>query len=95
MLLALLALSLQAIAFTEDASADAKLISPPDLMEKLRWLSGAFEEESGDGENHHTFESDAAAPCSVTITETRLSAKSGFWIKMAFSLADIDPQDIR
>ena len=32
---------------------------------------------------------------SVTITETRLKATPGFWIKLLFSLADIDPDDIR
>jgi hypothetical protein len=50
--------------------------------------------ESGDGDEHHTFENNGK-DCSVTITETRVKATPGFWIKLSFSLADIDPDDIR
>jgi hypothetical protein len=67
----------------------------PSLAETLQWLSGASEAESGDGNNHHTFEGNATAPCSVTITETRVLAGPDFWIKMAFSLSDLDPEDIQ
>ena len=66
----------------------------PSLSEILQWLSGASEAESGDGDEHHTFENDGK-DCSVTITETRPKATPGFWIKLSFSLADIDPDDIR
>ena len=65
----------------------------PSLSETLQWLSEASEAESGDGDKHHTFESDGK-DCSATITETR-AATPGFWIKESFSLADIDPDDIR
>jgi hypothetical protein len=66
----------------------------PSLSETLQWLSGASEAESGDGDEHHTFENNGK-DCSVAITETRLKATPGFWIKLSFSLADIDPDDIR
>ncbi len=59
------------------------------LSETLQWLSGASEEESGDGNNHITFASDSRDSCSVTITETRVEAGPNFWIKESFSLADI------
>jgi len=65
------------------------------LNETLQWLSGASEEESGDGNTHITFESDTKYSCAVTITETRVKAGPDFWIKESFSLADIDPDDIQ
>ncbi len=65
------------------------------LSETLQWLSGATDEESGDGNNHHTFESNDRNSCAVTITETRALAGPGFWIKESFSLTDIDPADIQ
>jgi hypothetical protein len=68
---------------------------PAKLSETLQWLSGASDEESGDGNNHITFESDGGDSCSVTITETRVKAGPNFWIKESFSLADIDPEDIQ
>ena len=64
------------------------------LGETLQWLSGASEAESGDGNNHHTFESDDNDSCSVAITETRAEASPDYWIKLSFSLGDIDPEDI-
>jgi hypothetical protein len=64
----------------------------PTLSEALRWLSGASEEESADGNDHITFESDG---CSATITETRRKAGPKFWVKESFSLTDIDPDDIQ
>jgi hypothetical protein len=67
----------------------------PSLSETLQWLSGASEQESADGDEHHTFESDGKDICSATITETRTKATPGFWIKESFSLADIDPDDIQ
>jgi hypothetical protein len=67
----------------------------PTLSETLQWLSGASEAESANGKTHTSFESDPRNGCSVTITETRVAAGPNFWIKMSFSLADIDPTDIR
>ena len=32
--------------------------------------------------------------CSVAITETRAEASADYWIKLSFSLGDIDPEDI-
>ncbi len=86
------------IAFGFIASIASAQLPPsannPSLSETLQWLSGASEEESGNGDEHHTFENNGK-DCSVTITETRLRATPGFWIKMSFSLADIDPDDIQ
>ena len=76
-------------------AAEDKSSPPPTLAETLQWLSGASEAESADGHNHYSFESDTAVPCSVAITETRVAAGPNFWIKMAFSLSDIDPEAIR
>ena len=67
---------------------------PTKLSETLQWLTGASEKESGDGFYHHSFESEENS-CAVTITETRTRAGPGFWIRVSFSLADIDPEDIR
>jgi hypothetical protein len=67
----------------------------PTLAETLQWLSGASEAESADGNNHINLESDGTDSCSVTITETRWQAGPQFWIKMSFSLANIDPEDIQ
>jgi hypothetical protein len=65
------------------------------LAETLQWLSGASEEESGNGRRHITFESGNRDGCDVVITETRTNASPGFWIKESFSLADIDPDDVQ
>jgi hypothetical protein len=59
-----------------------------------RQIGHASDAESGDDDEHHTFENDGK-DCSVTITETRTKATPGFWIKLSFSLTDIDPDDIR
>jgi hypothetical protein len=67
----------------------------PSLAETLQWLTGASEAESSNGNFQYTFESDATAPCSVTITETRVRAGPDFWIKMELSLSDLDPKDIQ
>jgi hypothetical protein len=67
----------------------------PSLAETLQWLSGASEAESSNGNFQYTFKSDATAPCSVIITETRFRAGPDFWIKMAFSLSDLDPEDVQ
>jgi hypothetical protein len=64
----------------------------PALSETLEWLNGATDQESGDGNDHITFESKG---CGVVITETRLKADPGWWLKESFSLADIDPDDIQ
>jgi hypothetical protein len=67
----------------------------PTLNETLTWLRGASEEsESLGGTVHHTFESKGNSGCSVVITETRPEAGPDFWIKVSFSLSDIDPSDI-
>jgi hypothetical protein len=66
----------------------------PSLSETLQWLSGASEVESADGDEHHTFENNGK-DCSVTIAESRTAATPGFWHKLSFSLANIDPEDIR
>ena len=78
------------------ASAQSEPLSAntPSLSETLQWLSGASEVESADGDEHHTFENDGK-DCSVTITETRTRATPGFWIKLSFSLVDIDLDDIQ
>lgn len=68
---------------------------PPSLSETLEWLTGASYEESGDGNNHITFETSGKDGCAVVITETRAKASHGFWIKESFSLADIDPSDVQ
>jgi hypothetical protein len=65
----------------------------PTLPETLQWLSGASDNESGDGQERIVLENSATRPCSVAITETRVGAKS-FWIKESFSLSDIDPADL-
>lgn len=67
----------------------------PTLTDTLQWLTGASEEESGDGNTHITFESSSVNGCPVTITETRALAGPDFWIKESFYLADIDPDDIQ
>lgn len=69
--------------------------NPPTLSETLEWLTGASTEESGDGNNHITFETSGKDGCAVVITETRAKASRGFWIKESFSLADIDPSDVQ
>jgi hypothetical protein len=56
-------------------------------------LSGTSGGESGDDNDRITFESNGG--CSVTIVETRVKAGPKFWIKTAFSLSDIDTEDIR
>jgi hypothetical protein len=66
----------------------------PTLAETLQWLSGASEENSTDGNTHTTFKSKDRDSCTVTIRETRLKAGPDFWIRISFSLADIDPADI-
>jgi len=70
-------------------------LKTPTLHETLTWLSGASESESGDGNDHYTFESTGNSGCTVIITEMRAKASPGFWIKESFSLADIDPIDIQ
>jgi hypothetical protein len=70
-------------------------VSAASLSETLQWLAGASEKESGDANNHITFESKDSDGCDVTITETRAKAGPDFWIKISFSLADIDPGDIQ
>jgi hypothetical protein len=77
------------------AETTSSPLNVPTLMETLQWLMGASEAESGDGNNHISFESNAELSCSVIITETRVQAGPNFWIKMAFSLSDIDPEDIQ
>jgi hypothetical protein len=67
--------------------------NPPTLAETLQWLSGASEAESGNGDTLTNFEIGQTS-CSAIITETRTEVSPGFWIKMSFSLADIDPDDI-
>ena len=67
----------------------------PTLNETLTWLRGASESESGDGNDHYTFESQGNSSCSVVITEMRALAGPSFWIKESFSLRDIDPADIQ
>ena len=67
---------------------------PPSLSETLEWLTGASDKESGDGNNHITFETSGKDGCAVVITETRANAGRAFWIKESFSLADIDPSDV-
>jgi hypothetical protein len=79
---------------TASAQSAPPSTNSPSLSETLQWLTGASEVESGDGDEHHTFESDGKDVCSATITETRVKATPGFWIKLSFSLADIDPDDI-
>jgi hypothetical protein len=91
---ALLATMFAGASATASAQSGPASTNTPSLTETLQWLSGASEVESSDGKNHHTFESDGKG-CSVAITETRTQASPGFWIKMSFSLADIDPDDIR
>lgn len=83
--------AVQCISASAIAQSDSEA---PTLKETLTWLSGATDVESGDGNNHHTFESVNMTGCSVIITETRLNAGTNFWIKEAFSLSDIDPKDI-
>jgi hypothetical protein len=91
---ALLAMIFAAAIVTASAQPGPASTNGPSLSETLQWLSGASEAESGDGDEHHTFENDGK-DCSVIITETRTKASPGFWIKLSFSLADIDPDDIR
>jgi len=66
----------------------------PTLADGLQRLTGASDEESGDGNAHIEFESKSGNGCSVTITEPRALAGLDFWTKESFSLADIDPDDI-
>jgi hypothetical protein len=70
-------------------------VSNANLSETLQWLAGASDKESGDGNDHITFESKGSDGCDVTITETRAKAGPDFWIKISFSLADIDSGDIQ
>jgi hypothetical protein len=70
-------------------------VSAASLSETLQWLAGASDKESGDGNNHITFESKDKDSCDVTITETRIRAGPDWWTKVSFSLADIDPGDIQ
>ena len=67
----------------------------PTLSETMQWLRGATDEESGDGHSHHEFENKDGDSCYVSITETRSAAGPDFWLRESFSLADIDPTDIR
>ncbi len=67
----------------------------PTLAETLEWLTGASDKESSDGNTHITFESSGGNGCAVTVTETRARAGPDFWIRISFSLADIDPADIQ
>jgi hypothetical protein len=67
----------------------------PTLSETMQWLRRATDEESGDGHNHHEFENKDGDSCYVSITETRSAAGPDFWLRYSFSLADIDPTDIR
>jgi hypothetical protein len=80
---------------TASAQSAPPSTNSPSLSETLQWLTGASEVESVGGDEHHTFESDGKDVCSATITEFRDKATPGFWIKLSFSLADIDPDDIR
>ena len=80
---------------TATAQSGPPSTNGPPLRETLQWLTGASEAESGDGDEFHTFESNGNDVCSATITENRSAASPGFWIKLTFSLADIDPDDIR
>ena len=80
------------VTFAPPPAGSTPIGGGPTLSETLQWLSGASEEESGDGNDHITFESDG---CSATITETRFKAGPKFWVKESFSLADIDPDDIQ
>jgi hypothetical protein len=83
------------LASTSTSALSQSAPKQPTLSETLTWLSGASEDESGDGKNHHTFEIvGSSSSCSVVITEYRAQAGEGFWIKEAFSLSDIDPKDI-
>ena len=83
-----------ALSVTASAQSGPPSTNNPSLSETLQWLSGASEVKSGDGDEDHTFETDGKG-CSVTITETRVRATLGFWIKESFSLADIDPDNIQ
>ncbi len=67
----------------------------PTLSETLQWLRGASRAEFAGDIAHIDFDSDPSNNCSATITETRIKAGPNFWIKMSFSLADIDPADIQ
>ncbi len=68
----------------------------PTLSETLQWLRGATDKESWDPLNHHEFQTNGGDDsCSVTIKETRMNASPGFWIRVSFSLTDIDPADIQ
>jgi hypothetical protein len=80
-------------AATINRKPDASAHGTAELSETLEWLSGASEKESGDGNTHTTFASEGG--CNVAITETRALASPGFWIRVSFSLTDIDPTDIR
>jgi len=73
----------------------SSLATTATLNETLQWLTGASEEESGDGNTHIISESNGEDNCAVTITETRVKAGPDFWIKESFSLADIDPDDVQ
>jgi hypothetical protein len=68
----------------------------PTLGETLQWLRGTTDKESPGDTDHHEFETNGGDDsCSVTIVETRINASPGFWIRISFSLADIDPADIQ
>ncbi len=62
----------------------------PSLRDTLDWLTGTSLQESGDGSEYITFESQG---CRAVITEHRLMAKPEFVIRTAFDLSDLDPND--
>jgi hypothetical protein len=63
----------------------------PTLRETLDWLTGTSKQESGDGSEYITFESQG---CRAVITEHRMMAKPEFIIRTAFDLSDLDPNDV-
>ena len=63
----------------------------PSLRDTLDWLTGTSLQESGDGSEYITFESQG---CRAVITEHRLMAKPEFVIRTTFDLSDLDPNDI-
>jgi hypothetical protein len=60
----------------------------PSLRDTLDWLTGTSLQESGDGSEYITFESQG---CRAVITEHRLMAKPEFVIRTAFDFSDLDP----
>ena len=77
---ALLTAIFAAPSVTASAQSGPSSTNTPSLSETLQWLNGASEAESGDGDEHHTFENDGK-DCSVTITEIRTKATPGTWFK--------------